>query len=143
MKEGVFKTQDFLREIHEDEIKRNELLKDILVSKALVTLDYNDVKSVLTCEGQMVINKVEAESFKTALELSLNHAQIEKDVILNAKKLLLSISMKHNACMLLEEMGIVRDFLRLFKNCTEARWGLNINAKQTPNVIVTLWAVGL
>lgn len=143
MKEGVFKTQDFLRKIHEDEIKRNELLKDILVSKALVRLDYNDVKSVLTCEGQMVINKVEAESFKTALELSLNHAQIEKDVILNAKKLLLSISMKHNACMLLEEMGIVRDFLRLFNNCTEARWGLNINAKQTPNVIVTLWAVGL
>ena len=143
MKEGVFETQVFLREIHEDEGKRNEFLKDILVSKALVTLDYNDVKSVLTCEGQMVINKVEAESFKTALELSLNHTQIEKDVILNAKKLLLSISMKHNACLLLEEMGIVRDFLRLFKNCTEARWGMSINATQTPNVSVTLWAVGL
>lgn len=143
MKEGVFETQDFLREIHEDEGKRNEFLKDILVSKALVTLDYNDVKSVLTCEGQMVINKVGAESFKTALELSLNHTQIEKDVILNAKKLLLSISMKHNACLLLEEMGIVQDYLRLFKNCTEARWGMSINANQKPNVCVTLWAVGL
>lgn len=143
MKKGAFETQEFLREIHEDESKRDELLKDILVNNALVTLDYNDVKYILTCEGKMVINKAEAESFKTALELSLNHTQIDKDVILNAKKLLLSISMKHNACMLLEEMGIVRDFLRLFKNCTEARWGLNINAKQTPNVIVTLWAVGL
>ena len=143
MEKSVFETQEFLREIHEDESKRNELLKDILVSNSLVSLDYNDVKSVLTCDGKIVINKAEADDFKTALELSLNHSQIEKNAILNAKKLLLSISIKHNACLLLEEMGIVRNFLRTFINCTEVRWGMNINPRQTPNVSVTLWAVGL
>ena len=143
MEQSVFVTQEFLREIHEDESKRNELLKDILVSSALIALDYNDVKSVLTCEGQMVINKADADNFKTALELTLDHSQIEKNAIMNAKKLLLSISINHNACLLLEEMGIVRNFLRTFKNCTEVRWGMNINAQQTPNVSVTLWAVGL
>lgn len=143
MEKSVFETQEFLREIHEDESKRNELLKDILVSNALIAIDYNDVKSVLTCEGQMVINKADADNFKTALELTLDHSQIEKNVILNAKKLLLSISMKHNACLLLEEMSIVRNFLRMFKNCTEVRWGMKINAQQRTNVSVTLWAVGL
>lgn len=143
MEKSVFETQEFLREIHEDESKRNELLKDVLVSNALVTLDYNDVKSILTCEGEMVINKAEADDFKTALELSLYHTQIEKNAILSAKKLLLSISIKHNACLLLEEMSIVRIFLRTFKNCTEVRWGMKINAQQTPNVSVILWAVGL
>ena len=143
MEKSVFETQELLREIQEDENRRNELLKDILVSNALVALDYNDVKSILSCEGRMVINKVGADTFKLALEQSMINPQIEDDVILDAKRLLLSISIKNNDHLLLEEMGYVQDFLQQFKNCSEAKWGLSINAMQTQGVCVTLWAVGL
>lgn len=143
MEKGVFETQEFLREIHEDESKRNELLKNILVSNAIVALDYNDVKSVLTCEGRMVINKAEADNFKTALELSLKHTRIDKYEVLNAKKVLLSISIKNDGNLLLEEMETVRDFLQQFKNCIETKWGMNINSMQIPSVVITVWAVGI
>ena len=143
MEKSVFETQELLREIQEDENRRNELLKDILVSNALVALDYNDVKSILSCEGRMVINKVGADTFKLALEQSMINPQIEDDVILDAKRLLLSISIKNNDHLLLEEMGYVQDFLQQFKNCSEAKWGLSINAMQTQGVCVTQWAVGL
>ena len=143
MEKNVFETQELLREIQEDENRRNELLKDILVSNALVALDYNDVKSILSCDGRMVINKVGADTFKSALEQSIINPQIENDVILDAKRLLLSISIKNKDHLLLEEMGTVQVFLQQFKSCSEAKLGLSINAKQTPNVCVTLWAVGL
>lgn len=143
MEKSVFETQELLREIQENENRRNELLKDILVSNALVALDYNDVKSILSCDGRMVINKVEADTFQSALERFIIDPEIENDVILDAKKLLLSISIKNNDHLLLEEMGYVQDFLQQFKNCSEAKWGLSINAMQTQGVCVTLWAVGL
>ena len=143
MERSVFETQELLREIQENENRRNELLKGILVSNALVALDYNDVKSILSCDGRMVINKVEADTFKSALERFIIDPEIENDVILDAKKLLLSISIKNNDHLLLEEMGYVQDFLQQFKNCSEAKWGLSINAMQTQGVCVTLWAVGL
>ena len=143
MEKSVFETQELLREIQEDENRRNELLKDILVSNALVALDYNDVKSILSCDGRMVINKVGADTFKSALEQSIINPQIENDVILDAKRLLLSISIKNKDHLLLEEMGVVQDFLQQFKECTEAKWGMRINTQKTLNVNVTLWAVGL
>ena len=135
--------QESLCDIQEDEIKRNKFLKDILVSNSLVSLDYNDIKSILSCEGRMVINKVEADNFKAALEQYIVNPQIEKDVILDAKKLLLAISIKNEDRLLLEEMRAVQVFLQQFKNCSEVKWGMSINAKQTPNVCLTLWAVGL
>ena len=143
MEKNVFETQELLREIQEDENRRNELLKDILVSNALVALDNNDVKSILSCEGRMVINKVGADTFKSALEQSIINPQIENDVIQDAKRLLLSISIKNKDHLLLEEMGTVQVFLKQFKECTEAKWGMSINPQQTLNVNVTLWAVGL
>ena len=142
MEKNVFEMQEFLCGIQEDEIKRNKLLKDIIVSNSLVSLDYNDIKSILSCEGRMVVNKVEADNFKAALEYIVN-PQIEKDVILDAKKLILAISIKNEDRLLLEEMGAVQVFLQQFKNCSEVKWGMRINAKQTPNVCLTLWAVGL
>ena len=141
---AIFNTQEFLRDINEDESKRLELLKDVIKEDGVsIGLDMTDIEKVLSCDGQMVIIKAEADNIETALNNLFANSPIEKETVSMAKRLLLSISIKCDENFLWEEMDYLRGFINSFKECSFNTWGLYKNANQTHNVSLICWAVGI
>ena len=140
----IFSTQEFLRDINEDEGKRLELLKNVIKDDGVsIGLDMSDIEKVLSCDGQMVIIKAEADIIETALSNLFTNSPIEKGTVIKAKRLLLSITIKCDENFLWEEMDHLRGFINIFKECTFNTWGLYKNANQTHNVSLICWAVGI
>ena len=140
MEKNVFETQEFLRLIQDDEDKRTEFLGHIIKTEGVIRIDMRDVNRVLSCDGQMVIITTEADNFETALNNLLINPPLKKDIILNAKRLLLAISTQKD--LMLDDMPFLRAFLEGFKECTYNTWGLTKNAHQKSAVSLELWAVG-
>ena len=141
MEKKVFETQEFLRLIQDDENKRIEFLENVIQPEGILTLDMCDVNRVLSCDGQMAIIKAEADNFETALNNLLMNPPLNKDIILKAKRLLLSITTQKD--LMMDDMPFLRAFLEGFKECTYNTWGLSKNAHQKSAVSLELWAVGI
>lgn len=141
MEKKVFETQEFLRLIQDDENKRIEFLENVIKPEGILTLDMCDVNRVLSCDGQMAIIKAEADNFETALNNLLMNPPLNKDIILKAKRLLLSITTQKD--LMMDDMPFLRAFLEGFKECTYNTWGLSKNAHQKNAVRLELWAVGI
>lgn len=142
MKE-VIDTQTFLRQIREDERLRHEFLGDEVKKGVIIRLDMNDLEKALSCDGQMVIIKAEADNLETALRNLFTNSPFDKEDIIKAKRLLLAITIKTDDNLLLKEMDYLRDFIGGFKECTFDTWGLYKDANQTHNVSIICWAVGV
>ena len=121
MEKKVFETQEFLRLIQNDENRRIEFLEDVIKPEGVIRIDMRDINRVLSCDGQIAIIKAEADNFETALNNLLINTTLKKDIILKAKRLLLSITTQKD--LLLDDMAFLRAFLEGFKKCTYNTWG--------------------
>ena len=142
-KKNVIDAQKFLRQIQEDECLRHEFLGDVVKKDVILGLDMNNLEKVLSCEGQMEIIKAEADNFETALSNLFTNSTVEKEDLIKAKKLLLTITIKSADNLLLEEMDHYRKFIGSFKECDYDTWGLYKDANLTHNVSIICWAVGI
>ena len=142
MEKVIYETQDFLRLIQDDENKRIEFLGDVIKPEGVIRIDMTDVNKVLSCDGQVVILKAEDDNFETALNNLFINQPFNKDIILTAKRILLSIS-AIDSVLLLDDMKYLKAFLESFKDCSYNTWGYFINAHQNSTFCLTLWAVGL
>ena len=142
-KKNVIDAQKFLHQIKEDECLRHEFLGDVVKKDVILGLDMSNLEKVLSCEGQMEIIKAEADNFETALSNLFTNSTVEKEDLIKAKKLLLTITIKSADNLLLEEMEHYRKFIGSFKECEYDTWGLYKDANQTHNVSIICWAVGI
>lgn len=143
MEKTILKAQDVWRDINEYGSKTLELLRGAMADDAIIRLDMNDLEKALSCDGQMVIIKAEADNLETALRNLFTNTPIDKEDIIKAKRLLLAITIKTDDNLLLKEMDYLRDFIGDFKECTFDVWGLYKDANQTHNVSIICWAVGV
>ena len=141
MEKRVFETQEFLHLIQDDENKRIEFLGNVIKPEGILSLDMRDVNRVLSCDGQMVIITAEDDNFETALNNLFINPPLKKDIILKAKRLLLSITTQKD--LMMDDMPFLRAFLEGFKECTYNTWGLSKIAYQKNAVSLELWAVGI
>lgn len=103
----------------------------------------NDINKFLSCNGKIVKLKAEADNLETALRNLFTNTPIDKEDIIKAKRLLLTITIKTDDNLLLKEMDYLRDFIGGFKECTFDTWGLYKDANQTHYVSLICWAVGV
>lgn len=144
MEKTVFDTQEIVRDIQENEGKRFELLKDVVMyNPVVIAIDEADIKKVLDCDGQMVISKAEADNLETALKQVFANASIEKEVLKKAKRMLFAITTRKDHPLKMDDMDYVRQFLDIFKESKFNTWAIYTNAYQVRNVSVILWAVGI
>lgn len=139
----VIDTNEFLQQIREDECLRHEYIGDEVKKDVIIRLDMNDLEKALSCDGQMVIIKAEADNLETALNNLFTNSPFEKKDILKAKRLLLAITIKSDDNLMPKEMDYLRDFIGSFKECTYDTWGLYKDANQTHNMSIICWAVGI
>ena len=143
MEKTILNAQDVWRDINEYGSKTLELLRGAMADDAIIRLDMNDLEKALSCDGHVVIIKAEADNLETALRNLFTNTPIDKEDIIKAKRLLLTITIKTDDNLLLKEMDYLRDFIGGFKECTFDTWGLYKDANQTHNVSIICWAVGV
>lgn len=120
-----------------------DLFRDINKANAAIRIDMNDINKFLSCNGKIVKLKAEADNLETALRNLFTNTPIDKEEIIKAKRLLLTITIKTDDNLLLTEMDCLRDFIGGFKEHTFDVWGLYKDANQAQNVSLICWAVGV
>ena len=124
-------------------------IAEIITVHGIMTLDFNDVKTVLKDGGVAIMSTGYGEGegrVKQAIEDALNSPLLNDNDVYKSKKILLSINFnsddKDNPGLTMEEMGDVTEFMNHFSADFELKWGLAIDPELDKKVKVTILATG-
>ena len=116
-------------------IKETEIIEALLdqitervVSKeAMICLDADDVSKVIVGKsGIMYEAQHEVKSHSEFMKSSFNEL-LAKPQVKNSSNVLISIKMDGQNPLMMEDMGIIHEFMGVFIDDTEAIWGVSTN----------------
>ena len=123
-------------------------IAEIITSRGIVNLDFNDVRTVLEDGGVAIMSTGfgEGENRVTkAINDALHSPLLNNSDIFNSHKVLLSISFcaeKEGDSLMMEEMNEVHDFMEKFHDDVETKWGLSTDPSLGKKVKITILATG-
>ena len=123
-------------------------IAEIITVHGLISLDFNDVRTVLKDGGVAIMSTGYGEGedrVKKAIDDALHSPLLNDNDVFNSKKILLSIAFNEekggNDNFMMEEMNYVNDFMDKFGDF-EIKWGVAIDPELGKKVKVTILATG-
>ena len=105
-------------------------IAEIITSRGIVNLDFNDVRTVLEDGGVAIMSTGYGEGegrLRKAIESALHSPLLNNNDIYNSKKILLSITFAadkaNNEGLRMEEMNEVNEFMSHFNCDYQSKWG--------------------
>ena len=124
-------------------------IAEIITSRGIVNLDFNDVRTVLEDGGVAVMSTGYGEGegrLRKAIESALHSPLLNNNDIYNSKKILLSITFaadkSNNEGLRMEEMNEVNEFMSHFNCDYQSKWGIFLDPNLGEKVKVTILATG-
>ena len=124
-------------------------IAEIITSRGIVNLDFNDVRTVLEDGGVAVMSTGYGEGegrLRKAIESALHSPLLNNNDIYNSKKILLSITFAtdkaNNEGLRMEEMNEVNEFMSHFNCDYQFKWGIFLDPNLGEKVKVTILATG-
>ena len=124
-------------------------IAEIITTKGIINLDFNDVKTVLKDGGVAIMSTGYGEGegrVKKAIDDALNSPLLNNNDVFHSKKILLSIAFcdekKDGQGLMMDEMTDVNDFMAKFGEDFEIKWGLATDDSLGKRVKVTILATG-
>ena len=124
-------------------------IAEIITSRGIVNLDFNDVRTVLEDGGVAIMSTGygEGESrLRKAIDNALHSPLLNNNDIYNSKKILLSITFaadkSNNEGLRMEEMNEVNEFMSHFNCDYQSKWGIFLDPNLGEKVKVTILATG-
>ena len=124
-------------------------IAEIITTKGIINLDFNDVKTVLKDGGVAIMSTGYGEGegrVKKAIDDALNSPLLNNNDVFHSKKILLSIAFcdekKDGQGLMMDEMNDVNDFMAKFGEDFEIKWGLATDDELGKRVKVTILATG-
>ena len=124
-------------------------IAEIITSRGIVNLVFNDVRTVLEDGGVAVMSTGYGEGegrLRKAIESALHSPLLNNNDIYNSKKILLSITFAadkaNNEGLRMEEMNEVNEFMSHFNCDYQSKWGIFLDPNLGEKVKVTILATG-
>ena len=124
-------------------------IAEIITSRGIVNLDFNDVRTVLEDGGVAIMSTGYGEGegrLRKAIESALHSPLLNNNDIYNSKKILLSITFAadkaNNEGLRMEEMNEVNEFMSHFNCDYQFKWGIFLDPNLGEKVKVTILATG-
>ena len=124
-------------------------IAEIITSRGIVNLDFNDVRTVLEDGGVVVMSTGYGEGegrLRKAIDNALHSPLLNNNDIYNSKKILLSITLaadkSNNEGLRMEEMNEVNEFMSHFNCDYQSKWGIFLDPNLGEKVKVTILATG-
>ncbi len=124
-------------------------IAEIITSRGIVNLDFNDVRTVLEDGGVAIMSTGYGEGegrLRKAIESALHSPLLNNNDIYNSKKILLSITLaadkSNNEGLRMEEMNEVNEFMSHFNCDYQSKWGIFLDPNLGEKVKVTILATG-
>ena len=124
-------------------------IAEIITSRGIVNLDFNDVRTVLEDGGVAIMSTGYGEGegrLRKAIESALHSPLLNNNDIYNSKKILLSITFaadkSNNEGLRMEEMNEVNEFMSHFNCDYQSKWGIFLDPNLGEKVKVTILATG-
>ena len=124
-------------------------IAEIITSRGIVNLVFNDVRTVLEDGGVAVMSTGYGEGegrLRKAIESALHSPLLNNNDIYNSKKILLSITFAadkaNNEGLRMEEMNEVNEFMSHFNCDYQFKWGIFLDPNLGEKVKVTILATG-
>ena len=125
-------------------------IAEIITSRGIVNLDFNDVRTVLEDGGVAIMSTGYGEGegrLRKAIDNALHSPLLNNNDIYNSKKILLSITLaadkSNNEGLRMEEMNEVNEFMSHFNCDYQSMWGIFLDPNLGEKVKVTILATGL
>ena len=120
-------------------------IAEIITMRGKVTLDFNDVKTVLKDGGVAIMSTGygEGENRVTAAIQNAQHSPLlNNNDIFKSKKVLLNIAYSSKKKLMMNEMAEVQEFMNRFNRDFETKFGIAIDESLEDQVKITLLATG-
>ena len=124
-------------------------IAEIITSRGIVNLDFNDVRTVLEDGGVAIMSTGYGEGegrLRKAIDNALHSPLLNNNDIYNSKKILLSITLaadkSNNEGLRMEEMNEVNEFMSHFNCDYQFKWGIFLDPNLGEKVKVTILATG-
>ena len=124
-------------------------IAEIITSRGIVNLDFNDVRTVLEDGGVAIMSTGYGEGegrLRKAIDNALHSPLLNNNDIYNSKKILLSITFAadkaSNEGLSMEEMNEVNEFMSHFNCDYQFMWGIFLDPNLGEKVKVTILATG-
>ena len=124
-------------------------IAEIITSRGIVNLNFNDVRTVLEDGGVAIISTGYGEGegrLRKAIDNALHSPLLNNNDIYNSKKILLSITLaadkSNNEGLRMEEMNEVNEFMSHFNCDYQFKWGIFLDPNLGKKVKVTILATG-
>ena len=124
-------------------------IAEIITSRGIVNLDFNDVRTVLEDGGVAIMSTGYGEGegrLRKAIESALHSPLLNNNDIYNSKKILLSITLaadkSNNEGLRMEELNEVNEFMSHFNCDYQFKWGIFLDPNLGEKVKVTILATG-
>ena len=124
-------------------------IAEIITSRGIVNLDFNDVRTVLEDGGVAIMSTGYGEGegrLRKAIESALHSPLLNNNDIYNSKKILLSITFaadkSNNEGLRMEEMNEVNEFMSHFNCDYQFKCGIFLDPNLGEKVKVTILATG-
>ena len=124
-------------------------IAEIITSRGIVNLDFNDVRTVLEDGGVAIMSTGYGEGegrLRKAIDNALHSPLLNNNDIYNSKKILLSITLaadkSNNEGLRMEEMNEVNEFMSHFNCDYQFKWGIFLDPNLGKKVKVTILATG-
>ena len=124
-------------------------IAEIITSRGIVNLDFNDVRTVLEDGGVAIMSTGYGEGegrLRKAIDNALHSPLLNNNDIYNSKKILLSITFaadkSNNEGLRMEELNEVNEFMSHFNCDYQFKWGIFLDPNLGEKVKVTILATG-
>ena len=124
-------------------------IAEIITSRGIVNLDFNDVRTVLEDGGVAIMSTGYGEGegrLRKAIDNALHSPLLNNNDIYNSKKILLSITLaadkSNNEGLRMEELNEVNEFMSHFNCDYQFKWGIFLDPNLGEKVKVTILATG-
>ena len=124
-------------------------IAEIITSRGIVNLDFNDVRTVLEDGGVAIMSTGYGEGegrLRKAIDNALHSPLLNNNDIYNSKKILLSITLaadkSNNEGLRMEEMNEVNEFMSHFNCDYQSKWGIFLDPNLGEKVKVAILATG-
>lgn len=120
-------------------------ISEIITSKGLINLDFNDVNSTLRDGGAAIISSGYGEGdnrVTAAIQDALNSPLLKNRDILGSKKLLFNLFFNPNADFLMSETNEITNFIGSLNPDVDVIWGVSFDESLGNTVKMTILAAG-
>lgn len=125
---------------HVNESQINEIVGLINNGESMISLDRNDVKTILVGKEGVLYQAVQDEGVENSAFMKDFFNELKKkDEVRTCTSMLISLGMSQDNPLMMEDLGIIHDFFESFDNDSlEAKWGVRNNEDGTRMTLLTV-----